>query len=342
MGTPSDGQPRGTAGPSASVPGTLTSADATVLKASIGGGAVALYAAQWLTESAGRVVRPLGGVVKPIGRSLMLPPVLPPSMTPEMVIRHLVVRGNHVLAAAEGALDVVSRELVPTATEAVLERVDVTDLVLKQVDLVRIVDAVLDRIIAASDLDAAAARLDVDAVAQRLDVDAVEARLDVNAVAAGAVHGVRVQGTDAYGQAQRVVGRVPFLRREPELEPTPKSRTTTAHAAIGPNPVPGAGFGRTGLGGHTVGRSVHMPCPAAGPVTSGLPTQRSNGEVHREHGSEAHWCVRPSTNVGQTGVNPTSTVSRVGRLADILPTRNRAMINDHGPDLRKHRSGGRI
>jgi hypothetical protein len=198
----------------------------------------------------------------------MHPPVLPPSLTPEVVIRHLSMRGNDVLEAAEGALDVVSRELVPTATDAVLERVDVTDLVLKQVDLVRIVDAVLDRIdltelvlqrvdldrlIAAADLDAAAARLDVDAVAQRLDVDAVAARLDVNAVAArlnpaavgdflveaidlpeiirtstgsvaaGAVHEARVHGTEAYGQAKRVVGRVPLLHREPEpeLEPEP-------------------------------------------------------------------------------------------------------------------------
>lgn len=136
-----------------------------------------------------------------------------------------------------------------------LERVSVTDLVLDRIDLVRIVDAVLDRIdltelvlqrvdldriIAAADLDAAADRLDVDAVASRLDVNAVAARLDPEAmadfiteainlpeiirtstgsVASGAVRGARLQGTEAYGQAQRVVGRVPLLHREPEPGP---------------------------------------------------------------------------------------------------------------------------
>ncbi len=69
--------------------------------------------------------------------------------------------------------------------------------------------------------------------------------------------------------------------------------------------------------------------------TSGFPTQRSNNATHREGRSEVHERLRTSANVGPTAVNPTSTVSGVGRLADILPTRNRAMINDHGPDLHK-------
>jgi len=65
-------------------------------------------------------------------------------------------------------------------------------------------------------------------------------------------------------------------------------------------------------------------------------TQKSNGVVHREHGFDVHPCVRTSTSAGRTGVTPLSAVSRVGRLADILPTQHQ------GHDLRKRGSGGRI
>lgn len=169
------------------------------LAASVGGGAVVVAASQRLTRAVGRVVGPLGRLMSPLGRSLLNPPGVPATASPEQALRKLVSHGTAILQRAEGALDTASRELVPVATHAVVGRVGITDLLLEKVDLVRIVEAVmdqldltevvlqrvdLDRVIAAVDVDAVAARLDVDAIATRLDVDAVAARLDVDAVAA--------------------------------------------------------------------------------------------------------------------------------------------------------------
>ena len=63
---------------------------------------------------------------------------------------------------------------LPVVLEQTMRRLDLTTLVLENVDL--------DRIITQVDLDAVARRLDLDAVAALLDVDAVAARLDVDGV----------------------------------------------------------------------------------------------------------------------------------------------------------------
>jgi hypothetical protein len=61
--------------------------------------------------------------------------------------------------------------------DAVLPALDITEIVLRYVDL--------DRIAAALDLDVAVARVDVDAVVARVDLDTIVARLDLDAVVAG-------------------------------------------------------------------------------------------------------------------------------------------------------------
>jgi hypothetical protein len=206
---------------------------ATILKASIGGGSIALSAAFRVSAAAGRVARP-------IGRSLMSPPGVPRALTPEMTVRRLAVRGDEVIQGAGAVLDRASRELLPTLMDALLDRIDLTELVLQRVDL--------DRVLASADLDAAIARVDVEALAARLDVTALAARLDpvaiasiiieaidlteilrtsTGSVAAVAVRGARAQGSGAYVQVQRVVDWVPLPRREATPEP---DTTDTAEA----------------------------------------------------------------------------------------------------------------
>ena len=114
------------------------------------------------------------------------------------------------------------RRVAAAVVEAVLDLVDLTDVVLDHVDLdavVRAVDldqavervdigAILDRVdvdavVARADLDRAVARVDiqaildrvdVDAIAQRLDLDAVVARLDLVALAEFVVEGIDLPG----------------------------------------------------------------------------------------------------------------------------------------------------
>jgi hypothetical protein len=72
------------------------------------------------------------------------------------------------------------------------------------------------------------ARLDVVALAGSL-IDAADVsqaiRASTGSLASGAVRGARVQGAQTYGQVQRVVDRVPLLRREQEPEADPESQT---------------------------------------------------------------------------------------------------------------------
>lgn len=65
-------------------------------------------------------------------------------------------------------------------------------------------------------------------------------------------------------------------------------------------------------------------------MSSAQSTQRSNGVTHRRCASVVHECLRASANVGQTGIGATLTASHVGKLADIVPTRNRAIIRLFG------------
>jgi hypothetical protein len=129
--------------------------------------------------------------------------------------------------------------------EAVLDRLDLTDLVVRRVDLDRVargldVEAVLDRldltdlVVRRVDLDRVARGLDVQAVGDRLDLDALAARLDLiglaeqviigidlpqlirdstGSVASEGIAGVRLQGMEADQAVAHFVDRL--LRRRP-------------------------------------------------------------------------------------------------------------------------------
>jgi hypothetical protein len=85
----------------------------------------------------------------------------------------------------KAAADAFADALVPAVMTAVVDRVDVTEMVLDRADLNRIVNAVdLDAVVSKLSVDEVVSRVDVDAVAARLDLDALIARLDLAAIAA--------------------------------------------------------------------------------------------------------------------------------------------------------------
>jgi hypothetical protein len=114
--------------------------------------------------------------VAPVARLLARPPGVPTELQAGHWVDRLAERGSAVrprLAA------VLARELdrwLPVVLQQAMRRLDLTALVLENVDL--------DRIITKVDIDAVVRRVDVDAIAQQLDLDAVLARLDVDEVAA--------------------------------------------------------------------------------------------------------------------------------------------------------------
>lgn len=86
------------------------------------------------------------------------------------------------LSADGGA---VLDRLLPVVVEEALRRVDLTEVVLRHVDLDKVVAEVdVDAVVRRVDVEQVLDRVDVDEVVARADIDAVVARADVDAVAA--------------------------------------------------------------------------------------------------------------------------------------------------------------
>ena len=94
-------------------------------------------------------------------------------------------------AEAERLADAFGDALAPVMADALLDRLDLTELVVERVDVDRLADAIsIDRLMERIDLNEVAAGIDVDAVAARLDVERVVQRLDLVAIANEVIDGV--------------------------------------------------------------------------------------------------------------------------------------------------------
>jgi hypothetical protein len=116
-------------------------------------------------------------------------------LTSPAVVRHRMDRVGEAAArlndrwanarpGAEELAGVFAAELIPEIAGAVLDRLDLTELVLERVEFERILDAIdVDSVVAEVDLDAIVTRIDVNEVAKGIDVAAVVERLDLAALA---------------------------------------------------------------------------------------------------------------------------------------------------------------
>jgi hypothetical protein len=144
--------------------------------------------AAWLWgQAASRAARTVGTaagpVARPVAGTLMRPPLLPQRWQPGEAADRLAERGHEVRDRLVPAALALLDRVLPWLVEQVLQRVDLTDVVRRHVDLDAIVaDVDLDKAVANVDVAAIVARVDLDAIAAGLDVDAVAARLDVDAV----------------------------------------------------------------------------------------------------------------------------------------------------------------
>lgn len=104
----------------------------------------------------------------------------------------VVERGRRTRAELEQAGAALVQAVAVRVVELVLDGLDLTELVLRHVDLDAVVRRVdldaaaagldLDRLVATVDLDAAVGRVDLDAVVGRVDLDAAVRRVDLDAV----------------------------------------------------------------------------------------------------------------------------------------------------------------
>lgn len=101
-------------------------------------------------------------------------------------------RSGQTLPGAEQLIQAVLRPVISRVVDAALAELDLTELILDNVDLDAVaarldVEAVikrvdLDGVVATVDLDAAVARVDLDRIVSRIDVDSIVAGVNIDAV----------------------------------------------------------------------------------------------------------------------------------------------------------------
>ena len=130
----------------------------------------------------------------------------------------LKARGRSERHHAAAALSRLIDQLLPRVAEAVLARVDATELVLRHVDLDTIIENVqLDAVVARVDLQAVIDRVDVDAIVARADLQAVIDRVDVDAIVARAdieavLDRVDVDQVMSRADLDAVIARIDLIR----------------------------------------------------------------------------------------------------------------------------------
>ena len=195
----------------------------------------------------------LVGAFAPLARDtvalLARPPLVPVAWTPAAIVEGLAARGRVVRVAgvddAEAAGAEVLDVLIPTVLERVLDRIDLTELVLQRVDLERIVDAVLARmdltevVLDGVDLgrvvngaldqvdltELVRSRVDLAGIAEEVidDVNLPEIiRESTTGVAAEVVDGTRLRAVQGDELVNRLVDRI-LLRRKARETAAPEA-----------------------------------------------------------------------------------------------------------------------
>ena len=187
------------------------------------------------------VARPVVGVTLVVGRAveplardvvglLARPPFVPAAWTPAEIAHRLADRGRGVRLAGVEDAEVAGGEaldlVIPTVLDRVLDRIDITELVLQRVELDRIVDAVLDkmdltqvvldRVDLGTVINAALDDIDIAEIANQVidDVNLPEIiRESTTGVAGDVIDGARLRAVQGDELVNRLVDRL-LLRRK--------------------------------------------------------------------------------------------------------------------------------
>ncbi len=139
-------------------------------------------------EASRGLVRIAAGLERAI-RPLTLVAMIPPVDRAARRLEEMAIRRNETWQEARTessrAAELFADAVVPQLVDAVVDRLDLTDLVLEHVDLERVIgDVEIDRIVERVDLDAVISRIDIDEIVRGVDVTAIVDSLDIDAVAA--------------------------------------------------------------------------------------------------------------------------------------------------------------
>ena len=190
------------------------------------------------------VVRIAAGLERAI-RPLTLVAMIPPVDRAARRLEEMAIRRNEAWreARTESArvAELFADAVVPQLVDAVVDRLDLTDLVLERVDLRAVISSIdLDEIVGRVDVTAIIDGLDIDAVAARVDVQKIVDRLDLVAIADGVIEELdlardhpRVDRDDGGGNgrwhpcAEHARGPIRRTRRGPDAAPSQRGKGST-------------------------------------------------------------------------------------------------------------------
>jgi hypothetical protein len=133
------------------------------------------------------------------------PPFVPDRYQPATLLARAARRGARQRAWAVVEVQRLLDQWTPVIVEMVVSRLDLTGLVIHNVDL--------DGVVATVDLDSAVARVDIESIVQRLDLDAIVSTVDLNA----AVEGVDIDAIAARLDIVAVIDRVDIVAMVEEV-----------------------------------------------------------------------------------------------------------------------------
>ncbi len=129
------------------------------------------------------VVGTAGRLAKPLANLALHPPLVPARWHPAGVLERLETAGRESRQVGEQDVVSLAGELIPAILTAVLDQIDLTQLVLDRVDLAGIIDAVdLDAAVARVDLDAIVEKIDLDRIVDKIDLDRIVDKIDLDAI----------------------------------------------------------------------------------------------------------------------------------------------------------------
>jgi hypothetical protein len=131
-------------------------------------------------------------LVQPFATLVLQPPVLPERYWPQRGIDQLADRGERARRQGVRQAWALLDDIVPFVVDAILDRIDLTQIVIDRVKVTRIVDEVdiagivghldFDSIIESVPIDHILELVDINGVVARVNLDQIMARVDVNAV----------------------------------------------------------------------------------------------------------------------------------------------------------------
>lgn len=205
---------------------------------------VSVVAAESAAHAVGAIAHVAQPIVGPVVGVIVDPPFVPEQFRLGTMFSSFASRGRNERASMDLELEYTANELAPLIVNSVLDQLNLTELVIEQVDLTRIVSTVLDQIdltqlvIERVDLDEIVAQVDLDRIIDRIElieianyiIDEIDlpkiVRESTGGLASEAVRGVRLQSMEFDSDLSHGVDRmISRKRRKTELnKPGKRSR----------------------------------------------------------------------------------------------------------------------